>query len=71
MARDDVQEGKVRVSIWLPKGQHGKLKAISEVEGRSITDLIRQQVGDFLRPRFPDTEWTEKHIGRISPEKEG
>jgi len=71
MARDDIQDGKVRVSIWLPKGQHGKLKAISEIEGRSITDLIRQGVGEFLRPRFPEPEWSEKHIGRISTEKEG
>lgn len=70
MADRDTSEGKVRISIWMPRGQHAKLKKIGEHEGRSVTDLIRQQVGDFLRARYPEPTWTEEHVGSIPINKE-
>lgn len=70
MAGQDAQDKKVRISIWMPKIQHTKLKMVGEREGRSVTDLIRQQVGDFLRSRFPEPTWTEDHVGDLPVGKE-
>ena len=40
---------KVRLSMWLSKRQHDELKQLAEYEGRTVSDLIRQLVGSFLR----------------------
>lgn len=46
---EDSGSRKVRLSMWLTIRQHSELKEIAAYEGRTVSDLIRQLVGIFLR----------------------
>jgi len=48
---DFVKSQKVRVGIFLPAWQKQALEEIAEQEGRTVSDLIRQQTSTFLRER--------------------
>lgn len=48
---DDVNGGnrKVRLSMWMVLRQHTRLKQIAREQGRSISDIVRQLVGEYLQ----------------------
>jgi hypothetical protein len=49
--KDDVNGGhkKVRLSMWMVFNQHTRLKQIAREQGRSISDIVRQLVGEYLQ----------------------
>lgn len=46
---DEFDEKTHRMSIRIVKTQYGKLKRIADHEGRTVSDMIRQLIGQFLR----------------------
>ena len=58
MAGNSNNDDRVKITVMIPRTQHTRLKLISAHEGRSITDLVRQQIGELLRERFPEPVWT-------------
>lgn len=48
---EDVKSGngKSRMNLWMKTRQYEELKMLAEFEGRSVSDIVRQLVGGFLR----------------------
>jgi hypothetical protein len=55
-----------RTQILLERWQYEALKARAQVEGRSVSDLVREIVGSALRGTDGDGSWLEglEAIGR-------
>lgn len=49
--RERRDAGMVRLNLWIKKRHHEELKHLSDLDGRSVSDLVRQIVGSFLRDR--------------------
>lgn len=47
----DEQEGadKVRLNLWLTRGVHDELRMLAGLEGRSVSDIVRQVLNEHLR----------------------
>ena len=60
---------KVRVGILLPLWQKEALQQLAAREGRTVADLIRQNVSSFLRSRG-DGEWSEEMVGKMRSEEQ-
>lgn len=44
----DIPIGKVRINVWIAKKTHDGLLCLSDLENRSISDLIREAARDYL-----------------------
>jgi metal-responsive CopG/Arc/MetJ family transcriptional regulator len=52
-----MENGKVRVNLWITKGMYDGADAIASADGRSFSDVIREALRDYL----------EAHTPRIQP----
>ena len=65
----DAKHDKVRIGIFIPRWQKDALEKISERDGRSVSDLIRQQVSAYLRSVTEPGKWTEEKMDPPMMEK--
>lgn len=48
-AIEEFDEKKVRLNMWLKSTTYNELKMLSEFEGRTVSDIVRQVIGVYLR----------------------
>lgn len=46
---EEFDEKKVRLNMWLKSTTYTELKMLSEFEGRTVSDIVRQVIGVYLR----------------------
>lgn len=54
-AKNKKDEGKVRLNMWITRRQHEELRELASFDGRTVSDLIRQVLGSFLRDKDGET----------------
>ena len=53
---------KVRMNLWMNRGQYDELKMLAEYEGRTVSDIVRQLVGIHLRDNVASVDRQRKRM---------
>ena len=53
---------KVRLNLWMVRGQYDELKMLAEYEGRTVSDIVRQLVGIHLRDNIDSVDRQRKRM---------